>query len=48
MNRYQHDEDHHGATNWRRFTLIIIPAVLVTLLLAGLVLAGVIPRLDAP
>lgn len=49
MNSPQHDTDRrHGTTNWPRFTLIIIPAVLVALLLASLILSGVIPRLDTP
>lgn len=49
MNHPQHDTDRrHGSTHWPRFTLIVIPAVLVALLLTGLILSGVIPRLDTP
>lgn len=49
MRRRRHDEHYcHGATNWSRFFLIFIPAILVALLLGTLVLSGIMPRLDSP
>lgn len=42
---HHHDADEapRGGTDWRRFAMIFLPALLLALILAACVLTGIIP-----